>query len=151
MILPDIDFLLLNIYFYQYLCRQQNYTYMWKDILYVGIGGGIGSIFRFIISRLVIRYATPEWTFAGTLAVNITGCFLIGAIAGWMLAHQSDNQTFRLLFIVGFCGGYTTFSTFAFENLRLIETNQWGLFALYTLSSVVLGLLAAWGGMKLTV
>lgn len=151
MILPDIDFLLLNIYFYQYLCRQQNYTYMWKDILYVGIGGGIGSIFRFIISRLVIRYATPEWTFAGTLAVNITGCFLIGAIAGWMLAHQPDNQTFRLLFIVGFCGGYTTFSTFAFENLRLIETNQWGLFALYTLSSVVLGLLAAWGGMKLTV
>lgn len=151
MILPDIDFLLLNIYFYQYLCRQQNYTYMWKDILYVGIGGGIGSIFRFIISRLVIRYATPEWTFAGTLAVNITGCFLIGAIAGWMLAHQPDNQTFRLLFIVGFCGGYTTFSTFAFENLRLIETNQWGLFALYTLSSVVLGLLAAWVGMKLTV
>lgn len=151
MILPDIDFLLLNIYFYQYLCRQQNYTYMWKDILYVGIGGGIGSIFRFIISRLVIRYATPEWTFAGTLAVNITGCFLIGAIAGWMLAHQPDNQTFRLLFIVGFCGGYTTFSTFAFENLRLIETNQWGLFAFYTLSSVVLGLLAAWGGMKLTV
>lgn len=66
---------------------------MWKDILYVGIGGGIGSIFRFIISRLVIRYATPEWTFAGTLAVNITGCFLIGAIAGWMLAHQPDNQT----------------------------------------------------------
>lgn len=151
MILPDIDFLLLNIYFYQYLCRQQNYTYMWKDILYVGIGGGIGSIFRFIISRLVIRYATPEWTFAGTLAVNITGCFLIGVIAGWMLAHQPDNQTFRLLFIVGFCGGYTTFSTFAFENLRLIETNQWGLFALYTLSSVVLGLLAAWVGMKLTV
>lgn len=151
MILPDIDFLLLNIYFYQYLCRQQNYTYMWKDILYVGIGGGIGSIFRFIISRLVIRYATPEWTFAGTMAVNITGCFLIGVIAGWMLAHQPDNQTFRLLFIVGFCGGYTTFSTFAFENLRLIETNQWGLFALYTLSSVVLGLLAAWVGMKLTV
>ena len=113
---------------------------MWKDILYVGIGGGIGSIFRFIISRLVIRYATPEWTFAGTLAVNITGCFLIGAIAGWMLAHQPDNQTFRLLFIVGFCGGYTTFSTFAFENLRLIETNQWGLFALYTLSSVVPGI-----------
>ena len=124
---------------------------MWKDILYVGIGGGIGSIFRFIISRLVIRYATPEWTFAGTLAVNITGCFLIGAIAGWMLAHQPDNQIFRLLFIVGFCGGYTTFSTFTFENLRLIETNQWGLFALYTLSSVVLGLLAAWVGMKLTV
>ena len=124
---------------------------MWKDILYVGIGGGIGSIFRFIVSRLVIRYMSAEWTFAGTLAVNITGCFLIGILAGWMLAHQPDNQIFRLLFIVGFCGGYTTFSTFAFENLRLIETNQWGLFALYTLTSVILGLFAVWGGLKLTV
>lgn len=122
---------------------------MWKDILYVGIGGGIGSIFRFIVSRLVIRYMSAEWTFAGTLAVNITGCFLIGILAGWMLAHQPDNQIFRLLFIVGFCGGYTTFSTFAYENLRLIETNQWGLFALYTLASVILGLIAVWGGLKL--
>ena len=122
---------------------------MWKDILYVGIGGGIGSIFRFIVSRLVIRYMSAEWTFAGTLAVNITGCFLIGILVGWMLAHQPDNQIFRLLFIVGFCGGYTTFSTFAYENLRLIETNQWGLFALYTLASVILGLIAVWGGLKL--
>ena len=92
---------------------------------------------------------SAEWTFAGTLAVNITGCFLIGILAGWMLAHQPDNQNFRLLFIVGFCGGYTTFSTFAYENLRLIETNQWGLFALYTLASVILGLIAVWGGLKL--
>jgi CrcB protein len=122
---------------------------MWKDILYVGIGGGIGSIFRFIASRFVIRYVSAEWLFAGTLAVNMTGCFLIGILSGWMLAHQPENQTFRLLFIVGFCGGYTTFSTFAFENLRLIEMNQWGLFALYTFTSVVLGLLAVWGGMKL--
>lgn len=122
---------------------------MWKDILYVGIGGGIGSIFRFIVSRLVIRYVVPEWLFTGTLVVNITGCFLIGLLSGWMLAHQPENQSFRLLLIVGFCGGYTTFSTFAFENLRLIEMNQWGLFILYTLTSVVVGLFAVWGGMKL--
>ena len=122
---------------------------MWKDILYVGIGGGIGSIFRFIASRFVVRYVSDEWLFTGTLAVNITGCFLIGLLSGGMLAHQPDNQTFRLLFIVGFCGGYTTFSTFAFENLRLIETNQWGLFIFYTLASVIVGLLAVWGGIKL--
>lgn len=122
---------------------------MWKDILFVGIGGGIGSILRFVASRFVIRYLPVGWLFAGTLAVNITGCFLIGLLSGWMLAHQPENQTFRLLFIVGFCGGYTTFSTFAFENLRLIETNQWGVFTFYTLASVVVGLLAVWGGMKL--
>lgn len=122
---------------------------MWKDILYVGIGGGIGSIFRFVSSRLVSKYVVAEWLFAGTLVVNITGCFLIGLLSGWMLAHNPDNQSFRLLFIVGFCGGYTTFSTFAFENLRLIEMNQWGLFTLYTLTSVVVGLFAVWGGMKL--
>jgi len=50
---------------------------MWKDIFYVGIGGGIGSILRFIASRLVARYVAAEWLFAGTLVVNMTGCFLI--------------------------------------------------------------------------
>ncbi|WP_298648775.1 fluoride efflux transporter CrcB [uncultured Proteiniphilum sp.] len=122
---------------------------MWKDMLYVGIGGGIGSILRFITSRLVARYVYAEWLFIGTFTANIAGCFLIGLLSGWMLTHQPENQAFRLLFIVGFCGGYTTFSTFAFENLRLIEMNQWGLFALYTFTSVTLGLLAVWGGMKL--
>lgn len=123
---------------------------MLKELLYVGLGGAVGSIFRFIISRLVIKFVSIEWVFAGTFAVNITGCFLIGLLSGWMLTHQPDNQTLRLLLIVGFCGGYTTFSTFAFENLRLIQTNQWGLFAFYTITSVVLGLISVWAGMKLT-
>lgn len=122
---------------------------MWRDLFYVGVGGGIGSIFRFVASRFIVRYVCGQWIFVGTLAVNITGCFLIGLLSGWMIAHQPENQLFRLLFIVGFCGGYTTFSTFAFENLRLIEMNQWGLFALYTFISVALGLLSVWAGMKL--
>ncbi|HOM63747.1 MAG TPA: fluoride efflux transporter CrcB [Dysgonamonadaceae bacterium] len=122
---------------------------MFRDILFVGLGGGIGSIMRFLTSRLSARLVEAQWLFVGTLATNLIGCFLIGILSGWMLSHIPDNQPFRLLFIVGFCGGYTTFSTFAFENYRLIEMNQWGIFLLYLLASVVLGIIAVWLGMKI--
>ncbi|HQG08571.1 fluoride efflux transporter CrcB [Seramator thermalis] len=122
---------------------------MFKDILFVGIGGGIGSIMRFLTSRFMARLVAAQWLFLGTLAANLIGCFLIGILSGWMLSHMPDNQPFRLLFIVGFCGGYTTFSTFAFENYRLIEMNQWGILLLYLTASVVLGIIAVWLGMKM--
>jgi len=122
---------------------------MFKDILFVGLGGGIGSIMRFLTSRFTARLVAAQWLFLGTLAANLIGCFLIGILSGWMLSHMPDNQSFRLLFIVGFCGGYTTFSTFAFENYRLIEMNQWGILLLYLTASVVLGIIAVWLGMKI--
>ena len=122
---------------------------MFKDILFVGLGGGIGSIMRFLTSRFTARLVAAQWLFLGTLAANLIGCFLIGILSGWMLSHIPDNQSFRLLFIVGFCGGYTTFSTFSFENYRLIEMNQWGILLLYLPASVVLGIIAVWLGMKI--
>ncbi|OPZ10966.1 MAG: putative fluoride ion transporter CrcB [Bacteroidetes bacterium ADurb.BinA261] len=122
---------------------------MFKDILFVGIGGGIGSMMRFLTSRFTARLVAAQWLFLGTLAANLIGCFLIGILSGWMLSHMPDNQPFRLLFIVGFCGGYTTFSTFSFENYRLIEMNQWGILLLYLPASVVLGIIAVWLGMKI--
>ena len=121
---------------------------MWKDLLFVGLGGGAGSMLRYLTSRIVARFAHAGWLFMGTFAANIIGCFLIGLLSGWMLARYPENQTFRLLFIVGFCGGYTTFSTFAFENLRLLQSQQYLFFFSYLLVSVVAGLLAVWFGLK---
>lgn len=122
---------------------------MLKDLLLVALGGGIGSALRYLTSRVVVKVVSGNLIFLGTFTANIIGSLLIGLLSGWMLINQPDNQTFRLFFIVGFCGGYTTFSTFAFENMRLIESNQWGLLTAYVLASVVLGVLAVWVGVRL--
>lgn len=122
---------------------------MLKDLLFVALGGGIGSALRYLTSRVVVKLVSGNLIFLGTFTANIIGSLLIGLLSGWMLINQPDNQTFRLFFIVGFCGGYTTFSTFAFENMRLIESNQWGLLTAYVLASVVLGVLAVWVGVRL--
>lgn len=122
---------------------------MLKDLLFVALGGGIGSALRYLTSRIVVKLVSGNLIFLGTFTANIIGSLLIGLLSGWMLINQPDNQTFSLLFIVGFCGGYTTFSTFAFENMRLIELNQWGLLTAYVLASVVLGVLAVWVGVRL--
>lgn len=122
---------------------------MLKDLLFVALGGGIGSALRYLTSRIVVKLVSGNLIFLGTFTANIIGSLLIGLLSGWMLINQPDNQTFRLFFIVGFCGGYTTFSTFAFENMRLIESNQWGLLTAYVLASVVLGVLAVWVGVRL--
>lgn len=120
-----------------------------KDILLVGIGGGIGSMLRFIVSRLSARYISSEWTLVGTFIVNIIGCFLIGLIAGWLFSNVERFHGLSLLLITGFCGGYTTFSAFAFENVLLLQSGQILSSAIYILSSIILGLLAVWFGLKL--
>ena len=75
---------------------------MWKDILYVGLGGGIGSILRFLTSRVVARYAQAEWLFAGTFVANIIGSFLIGLFAGWMLIAKKGSRILGLLLVLAY-------------------------------------------------
>ena len=123
---------------------------MIKDLLLVGIGGGVGSMLRFLTSRLSARYISSEWALVGTFIVNIVGCFIIGLVAGWLLFNMSKSQTLPLLLVTGFCGGYTTFSAFAFENVQLLQSGHTLFSVLYIILSIAVGLLAVWGGLKLS-
>lgn len=117
---------------------------MLKYVLLVALGGGVGSALRFLTSVWAARlpYLFP-W---GTFFVNLAGCLLIGFLAGMFVQTGVFSRELRVLLITGFCGGYTTFSSFSLENLRMLESGQYGVLALYVVSSVVLGLAAVWGG-----
>ena len=113
---------------------------MIKDIVLVGIGSGIGGICRYLIS-LFMGHAHIGFPW-GTFVVNIIGCLLIGILWGLTSRFQHLAPVFSLLLMVGFCGGFTTFSTFSKEGLAMLQTNNYILFASYTLGSVVLGIAA---------
>lgn len=123
---------------------------MLKDILFIGLGGGAGSILRYLTSQTTMKLFSARWFFVGTFAANIIGCFLIGLFMSWLLSQYPENNSLKYLLIVGFCGGYTTFSAFAFENMKLIELGQWGVLIGYVLLSVVLGVVAVWVGLKIS-
>lgn len=96
---------------------------------------------------------------AGTFAVNVAGCFLIGLLVGWLGHHEIDvflgtegkvavNSILSALFVSGFCGGFTTFSSFSHDSYAMIQKGQWMKFTLYIVPTVALGLLMVWLGMK---
>lgn len=113
---------------------------MIKDLILVGIGSGIGGMCRYLISLYLGQsHSGFPW---GTFVVNIMGCLLIGILWGLTSRFQNLSPAFSLLFMVGFCGGFTTFSTFSKEGLALLQANNYTLFALYTIGSVLLGVIA---------
>jgi CrcB protein len=121
---------------------------MWKQVLLVGLGGGIGSIARFLCQKYIYAWHSHPFPF-GTMLVNVAGCFIIGLILGVAERGQVLSPEWRLLLATGFCGGFTTFSTFAAENIGLLKNGQFLWFLLYTAGSLILGVLATWLGMKL--
>ncbi|MRX65128.1 fluoride efflux transporter CrcB [Maribacter luteus] len=111
-----------------------------KQLLLVFLGGGIGSMLRYLISRTFNDFF--QNFYLGTFIVNIIGCLIIGLVFGLSLKNNFLTQNQTLLLTTGFCGGFTTFSTFAFENHSLIKAEEILHFSFYTLSSITLGILA---------
>jgi len=118
---------------------------MLKNILVVGIGGGLGSIARYLCQKYFYELHPHPFPF-GTLIVNVFGCFLIGLI--YSLAEKGNILTpeWRLFLTTGICGGFTTFSAFAYENVALLKTGDVLYFCLYIAVSVVLGIAATFAG-----
>lgn len=115
-----------------------------KNFLIVFAGSGIGGMLRYTVQYFL--NTKPNAFPTGTFLVNIVGCFCIGIL--YMLSEKAAwmNTEWRLALATGFCGGFTTFSAFAMENVSLIRAGNYGLFALYVLLSIVLGILAAFAG-----
>ena len=111
--------------------------------LLVAFGSALGGVCRYFVSLALNSQTGFPW---GTLGVNVIGSLAIGALSGW-LAHGTDHAAaIRAFAVVGFCGGFTTFSTFSNEALRMMEGSQWGLFAAYVTASLTAGLAAVWLG-----
>ena len=113
-----------------------------KEIAIVFIGGGLGSALRFGVGKLFISSLSKFPT--ATFLVNIIGCLLIGLLVAYF--SKSENSFYKLLLVTGFCGGFTTFSTFSNETILLLKNNQITLAATYIISSLLLGLLATFVG-----
>lgn len=122
---------------------------MLKLILLIGTGSFAGGVLRFLVSRFVQNSVLSSFPY-GTLVVNTLGCFLVGVFYGLSERGNLIDSDWRMFLTVGFCGGFTTFSTFANENVSLLRDGDFFNFALYTSLSVFIGLLATYLGNLVT-
>ena len=111
-----------------------------KQVFLVFLGGGVGSALRFLMSKALNPFLKNF--FLGTFSVNIIGCLLIGLVMGLFTKEKLLTENQMLLLVTGFCGGFTTFSAFAFEKHSLLKSGEILHFSIYVTSSVVIGILA---------
>ena len=122
---------------------------MGGQVFWVGIGGFVGANARYAVGRLLAGRVGDGFPVA-TLLVNVSGSLAIGILLTLLTERLVADPAWRLLVVVGFLGGYTTFSAYAFEALTLIERGAWARAAAYVLASNAVALLACAAGMALT-
>lgn len=117
---------------------------------FVFIGAGLGGALRHFVNLAVGRALGTAYPW-GTAFINVSGSFVMGALAGWLAfrAGAEWTQSTRLFAATGVLGGYTTFSTFSLESILLLERNQVGPALAYVGGSVLFGILALWAGLSL--
>lgn len=119
---------------------------MLRTICLVALGGALGAVSRYLVSLFVCGNAGSVFPLS-TFIVNVAGCLMIGFVSGLAGTGSLGNAGMKMFLTVGFCGGFTTFSTFGMENLSLLRSGHVIVSALYAAGSVFAGLLAAWAGM----
>lgn len=119
-----------------------------KNFLVISIAAIAGANLRFFLSRLAAKEFGPVFP-AGTLIINILGSFIVGFFVIWTSERVLIDPRWRVLVVVGFCGSFTTFSSYAFETMSFFEQGQWGLMVTNILTNNLLSLCAALGGMAL--
>jgi fluoride exporter len=117
-------------------------------IFLILIFGALGTVCRYGLQGLV-QTRTGSTFPSGTLIVNLLGCFLIGGIGEYALLHLSFPPEWRIALTVGFLGGFTTFSSFSWETIRLLQDGQWRSGTIYVFTSLIGGLLCVLGGMRI--
>lgn len=118
---------------------------MVKNYLLVGLGGALGSMLRYFTGTIV---KNAQWPVA-TFLVNILGSFILGILVAWGIKQEGNMKNWILFAGTGVCGGFTTFSAFTVENIRLLQESKWQMALVYILASILFGIIAAFLGFRL--
>ena len=117
---------------------------MLKEIIAVFIGGGLGSVLRYLVNKIEI---ISENNFPySTFISNFLGCFILGLVLGYFIKNENPNSILFVFLTIGLCGGFTTFSTFSNESLQLIQNGDILTFLTYLFGSLVVGIFSVYGG-----
>ncbi|HEV2074284.1 MAG TPA: fluoride efflux transporter CrcB [Thermomicrobiales bacterium] len=119
------------------------------EFFWIGIGGFLGANARYFLGHAITQRLGTLFPY-GTLIVNLTGAFLIGVIFTVLTDRVVDDRFWRHLVVTGFLGGYTTFSSYTYEAIRLMQEGRWSTTLLYVVGSNILGLLACFAGVWVT-